>query len=137
MPLLALPVRLHRGHIGSITLEIPLTKLREKPVVVTVEDVYLQLLPRYGSGSSLGLLAELVRGQRLKRELRTLLRDAGAADIERQQLSTTLVEERRRRERAEEEALQRVAALEFKVKHLAHLARCKSLRAGESRRIVT
>ena len=42
--------------------------------------------------------------ERLNRELRSLLRDAGAADIERQQLSTTLHEERRRRERAEEEA---------------------------------
>jgi t-SNARE complex subunit (syntaxin) len=47
--------------------------------------------------------------ERLNRELRTLLRDVGAADIERQQLSTTLVEERRRRERAEEEARRALA----------------------------
>jgi serine/threonine protein kinase len=47
--------------------------------------------------------------ERLNRDLRTLLRDVGAADIERQQLSTTLVEERRRRERAEEEARRALA----------------------------
>ena len=63
---LSLPLRLHRGHIGSITLDIPLTKLREKPVVVTVEDVYLQLLPQYGPRAYNSFISEVVRGQRLK-----------------------------------------------------------------------
>ena len=70
---LNLPVRLHRGHIGCVTLDVPLTKLREKPVVVTVEDVYLQLLPKYGTRSSLSLLSEVIRVQKLKRDLLCLL----------------------------------------------------------------
>ena len=64
-----LPVRMYRGHIGSITLDFALSQLREKPVIVTMEDVFVQLVPQYASRSRFPLIAELLREQRSKREV--------------------------------------------------------------------
>ena len=42
---MGLPVTLNAGTIGSIEIDIPLTALRSKPIVVTIKDVLVSLSP--------------------------------------------------------------------------------------------
>lgn len=43
---LHLPINVVEGHLGSLTLQIPWSNLRGKPVRVNIEDVYLLAAPR-------------------------------------------------------------------------------------------
>jgi vacuolar protein sorting-associated protein 13A/C len=43
---LHLPINVVEGHLGSLTLSIPWSNLRGKPVKVQIEDVYLLAAPR-------------------------------------------------------------------------------------------
>lgn len=43
---LHLPINVVEGHLGSLTLQIPWSNLRGKPVQVKIEDVYLLAAPR-------------------------------------------------------------------------------------------
>jgi vacuolar protein sorting-associated protein 13A/C len=52
--LLDLPVRVVAGTIGSINVDIPVSALRSKPIVVQLDEVYVLAAPHYGAQSVAG-----------------------------------------------------------------------------------
>lgn len=68
--LLDLPIKVIAGNIGTINLDIPISQLRSKPIVVQADEVYLLAAPQYDGSSP---VRELVRAHTSKLEsLRTL-----------------------------------------------------------------
>ena len=68
--LLDLPVRVIAGNIGTINLDIPLSALRSKPIVVQADEVYLLVSPQYSGATP---VAGLVRTQKQKIESLSLI----------------------------------------------------------------
>lgn len=64
---LQLPLEVILGHIGELTLQIPWSNLKSKPVKVVIEDVYLLLLPTMDK--SFDPQEQNDREQRVKQEM--------------------------------------------------------------------
>lgn len=47
-----LPLDVSHGHLGQLTLQIPWSNLKNKPVKVLIEDVYLLAVPKQDSDVS-------------------------------------------------------------------------------------
>ena len=63
---LDLPVRIAAGNIGTIHLDLPLSQLRSKPIVVHIDEVFLLAAPNYTGKRP---AHEFVRQQKAKAEL--------------------------------------------------------------------
>jgi vacuolar protein sorting-associated protein 13A/C len=63
---LDLPVRIAAGNIGTIHLDLPLSQLRSKPIVVHIDEVFLLAAPNYTGKRA---AYEFVRQQKAKAEL--------------------------------------------------------------------
>ncbi|CDK24504.1 unnamed protein product [Kuraishia capsulata CBS 1993] len=79
-----IPLDIKFGHMGELTLQIPWSNLKSKPVKIIVENVYLLCVP--ATGSKFDPDAEQLREQRLKRqkleELELIQQSTPAADPE-------------------------------------------------------
>ena len=54
----SLPVAIHRGYIGDLSVTIPWTRLQSEPVVITIDRLYVVVRPKAAEGDELGTALE-------------------------------------------------------------------------------